>query len=128
VKPAPPFTSAQTVVGHGVYLAAVALVLFLAPGVVRLFVAFPAELDWWNRLLALPVFNLGVLCMAVAWAKSKLFIRATAATRLLVMALAAILVALQIAPPIVLGVGLIGLASAALTIWALAAEAQGKTA
>jgi hypothetical protein len=128
VKPAPPFTGAQTVVGHGIYLAAVALVLFLAPGVVRLFVPFPAELDWWNRLLALPVFNLGVLCMAIAWAKSKLLIRATAATRLLVMALAAILVALQIAPPIVLGVGLIDLASAALTIWALAAEAQGKTA
>jgi hypothetical protein len=128
VKPAPPFTSAQTVLGHGIYLAAVALVLFVAPGVVRLFVPFPAELDWWNRVLALPVFNLGVLCIAIAWANTKLLIQAATATRLLVMLVVAMLVALQAAPPIVLGVGLIDLLSAALTIWALAAEAQSKAA
>jgi hypothetical protein len=128
VKPAPPFTSERTVLGHGIYLGVVALVLFLAPGVVRLLFPFPVELDWWNRLLALPVFNLGVLCIAAAWAKSKLLIKATAATRLLVMASLAILVALQVAPPIALGVGFIDLVSAALTIWALAAEAPSRTA
>jgi hypothetical protein len=116
------------VFGHGIYLAAVALILFLAPSVVRLFVPFPAELDWWNRLLALPVFNLGVLCIAIAWTKSKLLIQVTAATRLFVMAVVTTLVALQIAPPIAIGVGLIDFASAALTIWALAEEAQNKTA
>jgi hypothetical protein len=128
VKPAPPFTSERTVLGHGIYLGVVALVLFLAPGVVRLLFPFPAELDWWNRLLALPVFNLGVLCIAGALAKSRALIKATAATRLLVMASLAILVALQAAPPIALGVGLIDLVSATLTIWALAAEAPSKTA
>jgi len=115
------------VLGHGIYLAVVALVFFLAPGVVRILVPFPAELDWWNRLLALPVFNLGVLCIASALAKSKLLIKATAATRLLVMASLAILVALQAAPPIALGVGLIDLVSATLTIWALVAEAPSKS-
>jgi hypothetical protein len=128
VKPAPPFTSARTVLGHGIYLAAVALVLFLAPGMVRPFIPFPAELDWWNRLLALPVFNLGVLCIAIAWAGSRLLIKITAATRLLVVALVTILLALQIAPPIAFGVGLIDLISAGLTIWALAAEAPKKAA
>jgi hypothetical protein len=127
VKPAAPFTSERTVLGHGIYLCVAALVLFLAPGVVRLLLPFPAELDWWNRLLALPVFNLGVLCIAGARAKSKLLIKATAATRLLVMASLATLVALRVAPPIALGVGLIDLVSATLTIWALAAEAPSKT-
>src|SRR5262249_33085314 len=47
----PPFTSEQTVLGHGIYLAAIALVLLFAPGLVRAFLQFPAELDWWNRVL-----------------------------------------------------------------------------
>lgn len=128
MKSAPPFTGEQTVLGHGIYLAAVALVLFLAPGLLRVFLPFPAELDWWNRVLALPVFNLGVLCAGSAWAKSRLLIKLTAATRLLVMPALLVLVALRAAPPIALGVGLIDLVSATLTIWALAAEAPSKTA
>jgi hypothetical protein len=126
MKPAPPFTSEQTVLGHGIYLAAVALVLFLAPGLLRLFVPFPADLDWWNRVLALPVFNLGVLCIGTAWIKSPLLVGLTVATRLLVMASLAILVALRVVPPITLGIGVIDLISATLTIWALAAEARRR--
>jgi hypothetical protein len=121
VKP-PPFTSEQTVLWHGIYLAAVALVLFLAPGLLRL--PFPPELDWWNRVLALPVFNLGILCIGSAWVGSRPLIKLTAATRLLVMTSLTILVALRVAPPIALGVGVIDLVSAALTIWALAAERE----
>jgi hypothetical protein len=122
----PPFTSTQTVFGHGIYLAAVALVLFLAPGVLRLFIPFPEELDWWNRVLALPVFNLGVLCLGSAWIRSPLLIKLTVATRLLVVASVAILVASHVAPPLALGVGLIDLISAMLTIWALAAETRQR--
>ena len=44
--------------GRGVYLTVVALALFLAPGFLRVFLPFPADFDWWNRVLALPVFNL----------------------------------------------------------------------
>jgi hypothetical protein len=126
MKPAPPFTSEQTVLGHGIYLAAVALVLFLAPGLLRLFVPFPADLDWWNRVLALPAFNLGVLCIGSAWIKSPLLVGLTVATRLLVMASLAMLVALRVVPPITLGIGVIDLISATLTIWALAAEARRR--
>jgi len=122
----PALTSEQTVFGHGIYLAVVALALFLAPGLLRVVLPFPAELDWWNRLLALPVFNLGVLCIGGARAGSRPLIKLTAATRLLVMAALALLVALRTAPPIVLGIGMIDLASATLTIWALAAEARGR--
>jgi hypothetical protein len=126
MKPVPPFTSEQTVFGHGIYLAAVALVLFLAPGLLRLFAPFPEDLDWWNRVLALPIFNLGVLCIGSAWIKSRLLVELTVATRLLVMGSLAMLVALRVAPPIALGVGAIDLISATLTIWALAAQARRR--
>ena len=112
----------QTVFGHGIYLVAVALGLFLAPGLVRVLLPFSPEVDWWNRILALPVLNLGILCIGVAWIRSRLLIKVTAATRLLVMVSIGILVALRAAPPIALGVGIIDLVSAALTVWALVAE------
>jgi hypothetical protein len=122
MKLAPPFTSEQTVFGHGIYLVAVALGLFLARGLVRVLLPFSPEVDWWNRILALPVLNLGILCIGVAWIRSRLLIKITAATRLLVMASIGTLVALRAAPPIALGVGIIDLVSAALTIWAFVAE------
>jgi hypothetical protein len=126
VKAAPPFTSEQTVFGHGIYLAVVALVLFLAPGVLRIALPFPAEFDWWNRILALPVFNLGLFCMGAAQVKSKPLIKLATATRVLVMGSLAILVALRAAPTIAIGVGIIDLVSAGLTGWALAAEARNQ--
>ena len=115
--------------GHGIYLAAVAVVLFLflAPGLLRLFAPFPEDLDWWNRVLALPIFNLGVLCIGSAWIKSRLLVELTVATRLLVMGSLAMLVALSVVPPIALGIGAIDLISATLTIWALAAEASRRS-
>jgi O-antigen/teichoic acid export membrane protein len=128
MKPAPPFTSEQTVFGHGIYLVAVALGLFLAPGLVRVLLPFSPEVDWWNRILALPVLNLGILCIGVAWIRSRRLMKLTAATRLLVMASIGILVALHAAPPIALGVGIIDLVSAALTVWALVAERERRIA
>ena len=44
MRRAPPFTSEQTLFWHGVYLAAVALVLFLAPALVRLLFRSPRSL------------------------------------------------------------------------------------
>jgi hypothetical protein len=37
---------------HGIYLIAITLSLFFAPGALRLVFAFPAEFDWWNLILA----------------------------------------------------------------------------
>jgi hypothetical protein len=82
MRRAPPFTSEQTLFWHGVYLAAVALVLFLAPAVLRLLIPFPAELDWWNRLLALPLFHLGILCVGGALTRSRTIIKLSVAMRL----------------------------------------------
>ena len=78
----PFFTSGQTVSAHGLYLAFVALILFLAPGLVRLVLPSPATLDWWTRLLALPLLNLGILCIGVGRAGSRSLIKLTVAVRL----------------------------------------------
>jgi hypothetical protein len=46
-----------------IYLAVVTL--FLTPGFLRLIFPFAVVSDWWNRVLAIPLFNLGILCFAV---------------------------------------------------------------
>jgi hypothetical protein len=120
----PFFTSGQTVSAHGLYLAFVALILFLAPGLVRLVLPSPATLDWWTRLLALPLLNLGILCIGVGRAGSRSLIKLTVAVRLGVLPALAALVGLGLAPMIVLVVGVIDLVSAALTLWGLAALAR----
>lgn len=97
MRRAPPFTSEQTLFWHGVYLASVALVLFLAPAVLRLLIPFPAELDWWNRLLALPLFNLGILCIGGALTRSRTIIKLSVAMRLWVMAALTALVVVRCA-------------------------------
>ena len=69
MKVAVPFGSEQTIIGHGVYLIAVVLLLFFAPGAMRLVFAFPTEFYWWNRIFALRVFNLGLFCIGCGFLK-----------------------------------------------------------
>ena len=128
MKLAAPFSSEQTIIGHGVYLIAMALLLFFAPGALRLVFAFPAEFDWWNRILALPIFNLGLFCIGCGLVKSRMLIKLTIAMRTFVMAAVAALVMLHVAPPLALGVGVIDIASAALTAWAISTETRSRTA
>ena len=104
-----------------------ALLLFFAPGALRLVFAFPAEFDWWNRILALPIFNLGLFCIGCGLV-SRMLIKLTIAMRTFVMAAVAALVMLHVAPPLALGVGVIDIASAALTAWAISTETQSRTA
>ena len=121
---APFFTSGQTVSAHGFYLVVVALILFLAPGLVRLVLPSPAALDWWTRLLALPLLNLGILCIGVGRAGSLPLVKLTVAVRLGVLPAFAALVGLGLAPMIILVVGVIDLVSAGLTLWGLAAPTR----
>jgi hypothetical protein len=39
----------------------------------------PAALDWWTRLLALPLLNLGILCIGVGQAGSRPLVKLTVA-------------------------------------------------
>ena len=112
----PPFTSGQTLFGHGIYLAAIALVLFFAPWLLRSLLPFPAELDWWNRVLALPVFNLGILCIGIARAGSQSLLWLSVAMRLWVMATLAALFLIRLVPAVALVIGIVDLASAALLL------------
>ena len=120
----PFLTAGQTVSAHGFYLVLVALILLLAPGVVRLILPSPAALDWWTRLLALPLLNLGILCIGVGRAGSRPLVKLTVAVRLGVLPALAALVGFGLAPMIVLVVGVIDLVSAALTLWGLAAPTR----
>jgi len=81
------------------------------------------ELDWWNRVPAVPVFNLGIFCIGAAFTDSRTLIRLSVAMRLSVMAIFAIVVAIGLMPPIALAIGIIDLVSAALTAQALKVEA-----
>jgi len=47
MKLAAPFSSERTIIGHGVYLIAMALLLFFAPGALRL-----ASRELWGRKAA----------------------------------------------------------------------------
>ena len=69
-----------------------------------------------------PVFNLGLFCLGVAWTRSPSLVTLSVATRLLVMAAIATLVATGRALPIALVVGVIDVVSAALTLWAVTSE------
>jgi hypothetical protein len=128
MKLAAPFSSERTLIGHGVYLIAMGILLFFAPGALRLAFAFPAEFDWWNRVLALPVFNLGLFCIGCGLVKSRILIELTIAMRTLVMVAVAALVTLRVAPPLALGIGVIDIASAALTAWAISTETKNRAA
>jgi hypothetical protein len=123
-----PFSSERTVIGHGVCLIATALVLFFAQGLLRLVFAFSAEFDWWNRILALPGFNLGLFCIGCGLARSRMLIKLTIAMRTIVLVAVAALVMLHIAPPLALGIGVIDIASAALTAWAISTETENRAA
>jgi hypothetical protein len=78
--------------------------------------------------LALPVFNLGLFCIGCGLSKSRMLIKLTIAMRTLVMIAVGALVVLRIAPPLALGIGVVDIASAALTAWAISSEAQSRTA
>ena len=71
-----------------------------------------------------PPFNLGILCIGVAQTGSRSLITLSAAMRLWVMAILVTLVVLRLVPVVTLIIGVIDLGSAALTAWALAAEAR----
>lgn len=118
----PPFTSARTLLAHGIYLAVVAIVLFFVPGLARILLPMPVAFDWWTRLLAIPLFNFGLLCIGVARSGSLPLFKLSIAMRLGVMPVAAALVALRYAPPIILVVGVIDLVSATFTLWSLTTE------
>jgi hypothetical protein len=60
--------------------------------------------------------------------KSRILIELTIAMRTLVMVAVAALVTLRVAPPLALGIGVIDIASAALTAWAISTETKNRAA
>ena len=78
--------------------------------------------------MALPIFNLGLFCIGCGLVKSRMLIKLTIAMRTFVIAaVAALVMLLHVAPPLALGVGVIDIASAALTACAISTETQSRT-
>ena len=106
-----------------------ALLLSFAPGALhQLEFAFPAEFDWWDRVLGTADIQSRPVLYRLRLGEIVMLIKLTIATRTLVIAAVAALVMLHVAPPLALGVGVIDIASAALTAWAISTETQSRTA
>jgi hypothetical protein len=127
MKLAAPFSSEQTIIGHGVYLIAVALLLFFALGALRLVFAFPVESTMEPHIGAAGIesrpvlYRLRFLEITNAYQADDRHADAGHAgggsitqkpDRVGV-------VTFHIAPPLALGIGIIDIASAALTGWAI---------
>ncbi len=111
-----------TVFWFGAYLALVAVLLFTVPGLFLSVLQLPPPSDPWIRVLAVPVFNFGVMYTAMArWAPSAV-LSMTAVTRSWVIVAFGLLVVLDLAPPIVLLFAVVDLAGALWTFWALKRE------
>lgn len=108
-----------TVFWFGVYLALIAVLLFAVPGLFLSVLWLPPPSDPWLRVLAVPLFNFGIMYTAMArWAPPAV-LRMTAVTRSWVVVAFGALVVLGLAPPILLLFGVTDLAGALWTFWAL---------
>ncbi len=119
----PPYLSldepAGTVFWFGLYLGAVAVLLFAVPGFFLSLFFLPPPVDPWVRVLAVPLFNFALMYLAMArWAPPAV-LRMTAITRSWVIALFGALVALHLAPPMILIFAVVDLAGAIWTLWAI---------
>ncbi len=122
--PEAPFTSAQTLIWFGVYLAIVALALFAVPRQFLSLFWMPAPTDGWVRVLAIPLFNLSVVVIFIGRVGSRELMRLTCITRSWVIPTMAVLVVAGLTSPVILLFGVVDIVCAALTLWALTTEAR----
>ncbi len=127
-----PYTSlthpSGTVFWFGAYLALTAAVLFAAPGLFLAVLGLPPPSDPWLRVLAVPLFNFGLMYTAMArWAPPAV-LRMTAVTRSWVILAFGLLVVLGLAPPILMLFAAADLGGALWTFWALQREKAAAAA
>ncbi len=108
-----------TVFWFGAYLALTAALLFAVPGLFLAVLQLPPPSDPWMRVLAVPLFNFGVMYMAMARRAPPAVLLMTAATRSWVVLAFGLLVVLGLAPPVVMLFAAADLAGAFWTFWAL---------
>jgi hypothetical protein len=111
-----------TVFWFGAYLALTGAVLFTVPGLFLSILQLPPPSDPWLRVLAVPLFNFGLMYTAMArWAPPAV-LRMTALTRSWVVLAFGLLVVLDLAPPVLMLFAAADLAGAFWTFWALRRE------
>jgi hypothetical protein len=120
--------SASTVYWFGVYIAVVAVALFVAPEVFLKVFWFRESPDIWLRVMAVPLFNLGIMYTAIARHGSPSVIWMTAISRAWAMVAWGALVVVGLAPVNILIFAVVDLFGAWLTYRTLKIEGRATVA
>ena len=106
---------------HGIYLVAAGIGFVLVPNLLLPLFGFGITSEVWIRIVGLLTLILGMYFIYCARHDQRYFIRATIAARLIFFTGVTAFVLLRLANPILIVFGLIDLAGAAWTTWALRA-------
>lgn len=118
---------ARSIYLFGIYLVAAGGFIVGAPGTFLALLRLPPTTDPWLRVLGVPIMSIGLLHVACGRAEQTGFFRASIWARVFVLVTLSALVALRLAPVIVLLFGLVDAAGAAWTRLALArSETVGR--
>jgi hypothetical protein len=121
-------TSEKSLLAFAVYLVGMGLGLVAMPGLVLGLLGFPPVTDVWSRVVGLLALLLAFYYFQAARAGVEALVRWSVPGRVAVALGFAALVAAGQAGPMLIGLGLVDLAGALWTAWALRREAQPAVA
>ena len=110
--------AARSVLVFGSYLVVLGAVLIGSPNILLALVKQPAANEPWIHVLGVPIMAMGILHVASARSNLVPFFHVSIRVRPLVLVSFAVLAALRMIPPIVIGFGLVDVAAGAWT-WML---------
>jgi len=119
--------SARSLFVFGIYILGLSLLLLAAPNVVLTLFGFPPTEEVYIRIAGMFLLFLAVYDILAARAELRDFIRWSVPVRASVIGFFAAFVLLGFTKPILLLFGLVDLACAGWTAWALRSERQEKT-
>lgn len=111
--------ASRSITVFGIYLAAIGLGFFFIPNLILSLLGFATTTEVWIRLTGLLTAILGMYFLYSVRHKDMAFFRATIFARLIFFAGVTTLVVLGWASPLLVAFGLVDLAGAAWTWWAL---------
>lgn len=111
--------AARSVFVFGIYLLILGSLLIGAPNTLLSMLGLPPTDELWIRVLGVTVMAIGMLDMASGRGEQKVFFRATVSARIFVFVAFTVFVVLKMAPPILIGFGVVDLVGAIWTHVAL---------
>jgi hypothetical protein len=119
--------AARSVHVFGIYLLGTGAVLVGAPNTLLAILRLPPTSEPWIHVLGITVMAIGMYYMTGARAEQRAFLRATVWVRAFVFASLIVLAILNIAPPVLVGFGVVDAAGALWTRLSLREAAAGGT-